>query len=337
MRGFRAALSVIRPDEGPRAAGARGRVRSAPKPRDQRERREGASQPQAGGEGRTESPYELPPRDWWATLRRTLKEIRDDRIALVGAGMAFYWFLAIFPALIASVAFLGLVNVRPQTIRQINESISSTLPPEAATILTGAVNSATDASRETAWTAAAVGLAIALWSASSGMVALQAGLNVAYDVGRDRSFVKKRLVSFGLLLLAALLGGVPTPFFAFGDALFFRPLAWAITAVAVITLFALFYYLGPNRHPPRWKWVTPGGLVGTALWVLVALLFSFYVDSFSSYGKTYGALAGVVVLLLWLYLSALAVLIGGELNAEIERQSEMDPAASGPGSAKGKG
>lgn len=280
--------------------------------------------PEARDEEAPRSPLELPPRDWRATLRRTLREIKEDRITLVAAGMGFYWFVAIFPALIAAVGVLGLLNVSPSVVAGINDTIRSTLPPEAAQLLTAAVDDANQASERTALTAAAIGIAIALWSASSGMVALQAGLDVAYDVSRDRPFLKKRLVAFGLLVAAALLGGVPSPFFAFGEGAALRILAWLVTAACLVLLFALFYYLGPNRDSPRWQWLTPGGVLGGGLWVLASLAFSFYVRNFSSYGKTYGALAGVVVLVFWLYLTALSILVGAELNAELEEQREMN-------------
>ncbi len=278
---------------------------------------------EARDEERPSSPLELPPRDWGATLGRTLREIREDRITLVAAGVGFYWFVAIFPALIAAVGLLGVLNVGPGVVDGINDTINSTLPREAAQLLTTAVESANETSERTAVTAAALGIAVALWTASSGMVALQAGLNIAYDVARDRSLVKKRLMAVGLLIASAILGGVPSPLFAFGEGAVLRVLAWLVTAGALVLLFAVFYSLGPNRDSPRWQWLTPGGVLGAALWVLVSVGFSFYVRNFGSYGKTYGALAGVVVLVFWLYLTALAVLIGAELNAELERQREI--------------
>jgi membrane protein len=129
-----------------------------------------------------------------------------------------------------------------------------------------------------------------------------------------------------LLLTGAtgLLGGVPSPFFTFGDSLFFTILGWVLTAVAVGVLFSVYYYLGPNREKPTWQWVSVGGVVGAILWILASLGFFAYVEAYgeSSYGRTYGSAAGVIVLILWLFLSSLAVLIGGELNAEVERQSE---------------
>lgn len=267
------------------------------------------------------SPLEVSAPGWRATGKRTVQEIKDDRITLIAAGMAFYFFLAIFPALIAAVGILGLVDESGQIIEKVTRSINTNFPGESGSVLTGAVSSARDSSEKTSFVAAAIGVAAALWSGSSGMVAMQSGLNIAYDGLPERKFIAKRLVAFGLLLAVAVLGGVPSPLFAFGDSAIFSVLGWAVTVVAVMVLFAIFYYIGPNRQPPRWRWVSPGGLLGGALWILVSIGFGFYVDNFSSYGETYGPLAAVIVLIFWLYLSALAILIGGELNAELERQT----------------
>jgi membrane protein len=187
-----------------------------------------------------------------------------------------------------------------------------------------------DPSQSNSLWAAIIGIALALWSASSGFVALQSGLNVAYDVPADRKFVGKRLVAFALLLAAALLGGVPTPFLEGDGAI--KVVGWVLTLPAVILLFAFFYYLGPKRESPKFVWVTPGGVVGAVLWLGVSAAFGWYVDSdYASYGKTYGSLAGVIILVFWLYLSSLTILVGGELNAELEGQAERKGGAPTPG------
>ncbi|MDQ3974146.1 MAG: YihY/virulence factor BrkB family protein, partial [Actinomycetota bacterium] len=294
------------------------------------------------------SPLAFRGRDWKASLRRTLEEFKEDRATLTAAGIAFFWFLAVFPALLAAVGVLGLVRASPRMTEVVTGGIATALPGDAATVLTQAVEAATQQPGRGSAVAAIAGVAVALWSASAGMVGLQRGLNVVYDVDQDRSFVKQRLVAVALLAVAAVLGGVASVLAVFGQPLgeavrgmlpfgdAFVPLwtliRWALTVVAVAVLFASFYYLGPNRHSPRWTWVSPGGLVAMAIWVLASLAFSFYVSSFGSYAETYGSLVGVVVLMLWLYLTALAVVLGGELNAELERQSAL---ASGQSPAAG--
>ena len=302
--------------------------------------------PPQTGESHPGSPLELSAPDWKESVRRAVKEFKEDRGTLIAAGMAFFWFLAVFPALLAAVGVFGLVEAGPQAVDSVNDAVRSTLPGDAARVLSDAVAGASSQSGRSSVVATVVGLALALWSASAGMVAMQAGLDVAYDVTAERKFAKKRLVALALLVAAAVLGGVATALVVFGkplgdtlrDNLPFGSvfvLAWTVlrfagAAVALSVLFAVFYYLAPNRESPRWSWVSPGGVVGALIWLLASLAFSFYVSSVGSYAKTYGSLTGVVVLLLWMFLSAIAVVVGGEINAELERQGEARR-AEGPG------
>ena len=279
-----------------------------------------ASESRQASTGKPDSPLELGPADWKATATRTLAEIKSDRVTLAAAGMAYYFFLAIFPAVIAAIGIMGLVNVDEAGFI---DAIQRNLPAGAGRVLTDAVQNADRPSEGAKILAVVAGIGAALWSASSGMVALQSGLNIAYDVDEDRKFVGKRLVAFVLLLATALLGGVPSPFFTFGDGIVFSVVGWVLTFAAVSVLFSLFYYVGPKREAPAWRWVSAGGVLGALLWVAAFLGFGYYAANFSSYGKTYGPLAGVIVLIFLLYLSSLAVLIGGELNAELERQAEV--------------
>jgi membrane protein len=292
--------------------------------------------PQTGEGPGPDSPLQLPPPDWKASVKRAAKEFKEDRGTLTAAGMAFYWFLAIFPAIVAAVGMLGLVNVSPATVGKITERVTRALPGGAGALFTGPIQNS--AARGGSVVAVLLGVAVALWSASSGMVGLQMGLDVAYDVKDDRKFVKKRLVAFELLLATLVLGGIATALLVFGaplgDALrdhlpfgsafvvLWTVVRWALGLIALTGLFATIYYLSPNRETPRWVWVSPGGILAAAIWLVASVAFSVYVNSFGKYANTYGgALAGVVVLLLWLYLTAIAVVLGGELNAELERQS----------------
>ena len=187
--------------------------------------------------------------------------------------MAFYWFLAVFPALLAAVGLLGLVNAGATATESINDAVRSVLPGDAARVLTDAVTKAGEQSDGAAVVATLVGLGIALWSASAGMVAMQTGLDVAYDVPQDRTFVKKRLVAFALLGVTAVLGGLATVMLVFGQpigdavrddfpmggafVLVWTAVRWAVAIVSVMVLFAAFYYLAPNRDSPKWAWVSP--------------------------------------------------------------------------------
>jgi membrane protein len=259
-------------------------------------------------------------------------------VTLTAGGLAYYWFLAIFPLLIAAVALVTLLRLPESTVNTLKNGIETALPGEAAEILTSAVDSAQTQTRG-GLAVVLIGVGIALWSASSGIAGMLSGLNVAFDVAEDRKFLKKRLVSFLLLGALLVLGGVAIALLIFGkplgewlqdlipvgETLFviaWTAARWIVTLIVVTTLFALFFYLGPNRDAPAWKWVSPGGIVATVLWLAASVAFSLYISSFGSYGETYGALAGVVILILWLYLTAVAILVGGELNAELERQSE---------------
>lgn len=299
--------------------------------------------PQTGADSQAGSPLELPKPALKDALKATKAEFKEDRGGLIAAGMAFYWFLGLFPGLLAAVGVIGLLRLGSEATADLTRAITVALPGDAAQILEDSINGASKQAKGGSLVAAVIGIAIALWSASAGMVAMQQGLNVAYEVGEDRTFVGARARALLLLLITAILGGVSTALAVFGnpigDALqkalplgeslgpAFTPLwftvRWVGAAAALITLFAAFYYLAPNRSSPRWTWITPGGLLGAAIWLVVSFLFSFYVTSFGAYGSTYGSLAGVVVLLLWLYLSALAVMLGGELNAQLERASAL--------------
>ncbi len=307
--------------------------------------------PATGGPG-SHSPLEVPAAGWQAVGRRTVRGIVHDRITITAAGVALFWFLSIFPLLFAAIGLLDVINAAPSTSRAINEAITRALPGDAALLLTQAVTSAQSHEAAGGLTALIVGIVLALWSASSGMAATQIGLDIAYDVPEDRTLLKRRLMSVVLIFAAFVLGGIGAACLVFGEPLtgFVRdhlPLGryfgwvwgvarWAITLVAVTLLFAVFYSIGPNRKRPTWKWLSPGGLVATALWLIASLGFSFYVSGFGgTYAKTYGALAGVVVLILWLYLSALAILVGAELNRELERERALlAEQAEAPGSAR---
>lgn len=265
-----------------------------------------------------DTPLDLAASDWKSTATRTLKEIKDDRITFAAAGMAYYFFLAVFPALIALVGIFGLVQVDSSGVV---ESIRSSLPGGAGDALTQAIRNSDRPSESASLAAAVFGVLAAIWSASSGFVALQSGLNIAYDVQQDRKFLGKRGVALLLIVATGFLGGVPSPFFTFGESTIFTVIGWVLTTAAIIVLFSLFYYLGPNRPKPSWHWVSAGGILGAAIWILGSVAFGVYISNFNNYDKTYGPLGGVIVLVLWLFLSSVAVLIGGELNAELERQA----------------
>ena len=300
-------------------------------------------QPEHGG---PEDPLDIGAAGWRNTIRRALKEIKRDRITIIAAGVAFYWFLAIFPLLFAAVGLITILRITPDAAQAIKDVLDTLLPDGAAKVLTNAVTNSQTRATASGLTALLIGIGIALWGASSGMAATQVGLDVAYDVPDDRTFVKKRLMSLVLILATLVLGGIAVVLLVFGEPLgtyvrdaigageyfvwLWTAARWVLALLAIVTLFALFYFIGPNRQPPSWSWLSPGGILATVIWVAASVLFSVYVSNFGgSYAKTYGALAGVMVLVLWLYITALAILVGAELNGELERERALRAEAEG--------
>jgi membrane protein len=287
------------------------------------------------GQG-ADTPQEIPAKGWKDIAKRTAKEVKADQVPLLAAGVAFYVLLALFPAIIAGVSIYGLV-ADPQTVRDQINQLAQTLSPETATLIGQQVQQVTSSAGGALGLATVIGILTALWSASSGMKALITGVNLAYDEAEGRKFVKLRGLSILMTLAAmvvlgvalALIVGFPAVPDSWPTVLQWTAaiLRFVLLAVLLMAGLAALYRYAPDRDKPKWGWASPGSMAATVLWVLASVGFSVYVNAFGNYNKTYGALAGIIILMFWLYLTAFVVLVGAELNAEMELQTAKDTTA----------
>src|SRR5436190_14879820 len=288
-------------------------------------------------ERNVDSPADLEGRSWWAILKRTVKEFRDDDLTDWAAALTYYGVMALFPMLIALVSLLGLFG-SASSIRSLVSSLNDVGLGGLASGIQKPLNEIVN-NRGSAGILFVVGLATALWSASGYIGAFMRASNAIYEVGEGRPFYKLRplqllvtlvmvvllaIVAIGLVITGPLtdavgnligLGHTATTVFSIAK--------WPVMLVIVMGMFAGLYYVAPNVRQPRFRWVTPGSIVGVLVWILASGGFGFYVAHFNSYGKTYGSLGSVVVFLVWLWISNIALLFGAELDAELEREREL--------------
>jgi membrane protein len=291
----------------------------------------------AGGQA-PESPTDLGGRSWWRVLRRTFDELQDDNLTDWAAALTYYGVLSLFPMLIVLVAVLGVFG-QAGTIDTLMESFAEAGMREFAQDVEEPLRGVVD-NKGGAGALLGAGLLVALWSASGYIGAFTRACNQIYEVEEGRSFWKRRPMQVVMTLLMVLLIALVTVALvltgslaeAIGDAAGVGPEAvdawgfakWPVMLLIVMTAFALLYYTTPNVRQPRFRWITPGGLLATVLWVAASAGFAVYVANFGSYNATYGTLGGVISFLIWLWITNLAVLLGAELDAELERQRELE-------------
>jgi len=284
-----------------------------------------------------DGPTDLKRESWTAALKRTWSEFREDNMTDWAAALTYYSVLAIFPALLAVVSVLGLIG--PSATQPLIDNINTLAPGPAKDLLVSSIRNIQHSSGA-AGVLFVVSIALAIWSASGYVAAFMRASNVIYDVGEGRPIWKtlptRVLTTLALLVMLALVavgvtvtGSVAS---SVGQSLGVGDTAvtvwgiakWPVVVLVVMAMFGLLYWAAPNVKHPRFRWVTPGSIAGVVLWIVASVLFAVYVGNFSSYNKTYGALGGVIVFLIWLWISNIALLLGAELNAETERGRQIE-------------
>lgn len=281
------------------------------------------------------SPFQLPWQGWKDVFWRVVAEIGDDRVLAVAAGVVFYMLLALFPALAAFVSIYGL-TAEASTINDHLSLIASVVPEGAMSIITEQITRLTESRNASLSFGFIFGLGLALWSANAGVKAVMDALNVVYDEKENRSFIKLNLVSFAFTLgglafvIIAINGIVILPlvlsWVGFGSyaAQLIAILRWPALVLIVLIWLALLYRYGPSRARPKWRWLTIGSVFAALTWLGGSALFSWYLSNFANYDATYGSLGAAIGMMMWLWLSIIIILLGAEINAELEHQTAED-------------
>jgi membrane protein len=280
----------------------------------------------------------------WPALKRTAAEFRDDNLTDWAAALTYYGLLSLFPGLIALVSIVGLVGDPKGAARTITEIVTALGPRSAAQTFAGPIESVAS-DRGTAGVAFVLGLAVALWSASGYVGAFIRASNVIYETREARPFWKLRplqvavtltmvllgaMLVVGLVLTGPVVGAVAEPLGIGSTAVaIWNVVKWPAMAVVFMLMAGVLYYASPNARIRGFRWVTPGSVLAIVVWAIASALFALYVANFGSYDKTYGTLGGLIALLVWLWIGNVAILFGHELNAELEREAEIEEGTPG--------
>ena len=294
------------------------------------------------GRGRkATTPAHIPWRGWKDILIRTYHEIQEDRLLSLAAGVVFYSLVALFPAIAAGVSSYALFSNAASIAGHLS-LLSDIVPGGSLDLLRDEITRIASRSEGKLTLGFAVGLGIALWSANAGMKAIFDALNIINDEEEKRSLIRLNLVSLfftfcaigGILVAIGAVVVFPLILAAFGWSSFDAPiiglLRWPALFVLMILSLAVLYRYGPSRRKPKWRWLTVGSVFAALTWLLVSSLFSWYLANFANYNATYGALGAVIGLMMWMWLSTIVVLVGAELNSEIEHQTARDTTVGAP-------
>jgi membrane protein len=291
------------------------------------------------------SPWKLGGLTPWQLLKRVYHEIDEDEVLTRSAALAYYFVFALFPMIFFLMAVLGFFAQSHDLQSSLLTYTARFMPGDASSLVQKTLR---EIAIHSSGLKLALGLALALWSGSGGVISIMDALNRCYHVGDARPWWKRRLVSIALTVAISALIILALAIVLYGSEIagfvgahtglstamvtMWRIVQWPVALFFVVMSFALLYYWGPDAEQ-QWRWITPGSLVGVLVWIGVSLLFRVYLHFFNSYSKTYGSLGAVIVLLFWLYISGLAILLGGEINAEIENAAARlgHPEAKAPG------
>lgn len=310
--------------------------------RESADRQSGAASGTETGRGReAERPAEIPRAGWRDILLRVKQRLQEHNLSIVASAVAFYVFLALFPTLAAMVTIYGLVS-DPAGVEQLITAAGGLLPAEASTFLSEQLKWIASQPPEALGIGLIVSLVLTIWSATKGVRAMITALNIVYDEKESRGFFHLSRLGF-VLTLGSILAGITALTLIVGIPAvlnFFEPLGklevvvkyapWPILGLGMMLGLAVLYRFGPDRQDAKWKWVTWGSAIATLLWLLGSALFSLFVAKFGNYNETYGSVSAVVVVLLWLQVSAYIILLGGQINAEMEHQTRRDTTTGPP-------
>ena len=279
---------------------------------------------------RAASPSKMPFSGWKKVILRVKDEIGENNVSIVSAGVAFYAFLAVFPALAALVSIYGLA-MNPESIQNQLSQVSDMMPKQAYEILKDQLQGLTETPGSALGWSMAIGILFSIWSANKGTKSLFTGVDIAYDTANDRGFIKQNVLTLGftfgaiilLIISMSLIVAWPALVDQVGLPSSLENLInwgrWLLLALVVVWFLGMIYKYAPYKPAPDFKWVLPGALLATFLWLIASWGFSYYVSNFGSYGEMYGSISAVVVMLLWLFITSFIILLGAELNSEIEK------------------